>query len=241
MYTSSTLNYRAPRLPEARPAPRSELALDSLVPVAGFLGVLLLAIGLLSAWGIKHIDDAYSSLISQTALDLERLHDVSYHSGMGFATAIELASTPDPARRPALLRALAEERAANDAVFAELRRNTADPRLRSGLDEVLAKRDVFASRTDEFIRTVSGPATTAKADSVPMLEAFLAYQKASDHLTDLIRDKSLQTSGQFTEDARKFRLLFSAAGILPILLGVFGILATIDYVRVTPPEADFKD
>ena len=243
MLTSSTLNYRISDLPKATSAPRSAPVFDSIVPMAGFLGAFLLAVGLLGAWGIKHFDTAYSSLISQTALDLDRLHDISYHSGIGFATAIEVASTPDAGRRATLLAALQNERAANDAVFVELQRETTDPRLRSGLDKVLAKRAAFSARSDEFIRSVSGPssATVVNPDSGPMLQAFLAYQKSCDNLADMVRAKSLQTSGEFTDDARKFRLLCSAAGILPIVLGLLGILVTFYYVCVTPPEADFKD
>lgn len=227
----------------AEPPTQPESIFGSEVPLLAILGFLLLAIGLLSSWGIKHIDQDYSKLIAQTALDLDRLHDVSYHSGIGFATEIEMASTGDSEKRAALLRAISDERTANNAVFAELLSKTTDVRLRSSLDDVLAKRAIYANRTDVFLQNISRQAGAAQGNLTyaPVLEAFVSYQKSCDKLADLVRETSLRESGRLTSDSAKFRLVFFAAGALPIILGLLAVALTFYFVWVTPPEADLKE
>jgi hypothetical protein len=223
------------------PPLRAAREFDTPVVLLAILGCLLLLVGLLSSWGIKRIDKDYSKLISQTALDLDRLHDISYHAGIGCATALELTSTDDPAKRATMLRAIADERRANNQVFAELLNKASDPRSRSGFDEVLVKRALFTHTADAFLRSLTDPSAEPHLSSVPLLEAFIQYQKSCDSVADLIRARSLQASSQLTKDASKFRILFFATGALPILLGLAGILLTFYFVLLTPHEADFKE
>src|SRR5436190_6484990 len=150
--------------------PRAGAAFGPIVPLLAFLGLLLLAIGLLSSWVIKRMAEDYSRLIAQTALDLDRLHDISYHAGIGSATAIELIATQDPAKRDAMLRTIADERWANNAIFEELVSKAPDQKLRATLQEVLASRSVFTNRTDEFIQSTSSkPFAMATTNFMPVL------------------------------------------------------------------------
>jgi Four helix bundle sensory module for signal transduction len=221
--------------------PRAGPIFGLIIPLLTSLALLLLAIGLVSSWIIKRMAEDYSSLIAQTALDLDRLHDISYHAGIGSATAIELVTTSDPSKRAAMLGTIADERWANSAMFEEMMRKASDKRLRAGLEEVLAKRAVFTNRTDEFIQNASTkPYGLATTNCLPVLESFVAYQKAVDSLSDLVRATSLQASAHLTRAATRFRFLLFAAGVLPILLGLLAIAGTLYLMMVTPHEVDLK-
>ena len=232
----------AEALSEVDPAP-PKTRFGLVVPLMALLGTLLLLLGLLSAWGIKRIDRDYSTLVTETALDLDRLHDISYHAGIGCATAIELSVTDDPAKRSSMLQAISDERWANDMVFSELLHKVTDLRLRASFEEVLARRAVFTNRTDEFIHHAAEQPAAAResARCVPVLNSFVEYQTACDKLADVIRARCMHAGSQLTQDAAKFRWLFFSAGALPILLGLAGILLTFYFVWVTPAESDFKE
>jgi hypothetical protein len=142
-----------------------------------------------------------------------------------------------------MVRALEDERSANEHLFGQLHRNITDPRLREVLELVMAQRAVFTSRTDDFVRARLSPVPTSQSDanSSAMLDAFIKYQTACDHLADLVRANSLESSSHLAREVAEFRLGFLVAGALPVLLGLAGILLTLSYVLRTPLEADLKE
>jgi hypothetical protein len=241
--TAPSLAQRDPAAISAfRPEAAPSRPLDLPLALLAILCCLLLLVGSLSSWGIKRIDRNYSILISLTALNLDQLHDISYHSGIGCATAVALSATDNPQKRAAMVRAIVEERSANNLVFAELLRKTTDPRVLASLKQVLALRAIFSNRTDDLVRgALANPGSpTLIPTSAPMLEAFIRYQKGCDSLADLIRANSIEASTELARDAVKFRVLFFTAGALPIVLGLAGILITFYYVLGTPAEDDLK-
>jgi hypothetical protein len=229
-------------LPFMDSAQTSPIGMDARLVLSAFLGCLLLLIGLLCSWGIKHVDQNYSRLITLTAQDLDRLHDISYHSGISCATAVKLMTTDDPVKRQAMLQVIADERSANNQVFAELLAKTQDTQIRAGLQQVLETRAAFTVRADEFVKGILS--TTASEHSIPpsapMLEAFVHYQAACERLGDLVHSNSLRSSDELARDSMKYRLFFFAVGTLPVLLGLVGILLTFYYVLRTPAEADLR-
>jgi hypothetical protein len=241
--TLSSISPRAPReAARAEQGQRPTRVFGPIVPLLALLAFLLLAIGLLSCWVIKRMAEDYSKLIAQTAQDLDRLHDIAYHAGIGSATAIQLIATQDATKREEMLRTIADERWVNSVIFEELMRKAPNARLRSSLEEVLVKRATFTNRTDEFIQNNSRTASAlAATNCLPVLESFVAYQKAVDNLADLIRANSLQASARLGEAAARFRLLLFAAGVLPILLGILGVAVTLYLMLVTPHEVDLKN
>jgi hypothetical protein len=216
--------------------------MDARLLLSAFLGCLLLLVGLLCAWGIKHVDQNYSHLVTLTAQDLDRLHDISYHSGIACATAVQLTTTEDPVKRQAMLQVIADERSANNRVFSELLAKTQDTQVRAGLEQVLASRAAFTLRADEFLKGILYTTTSEHTipPSAPMLEAFVHYQAACERLGDLVHFNSLRTNDELGRDSMKYRLFFFAVGTLPVILGLTGILLTFYYVLRTPAEADLR-
>src|ERR1051326_4882765 len=210
----------------------------ALIISLALFAALLLAVGLTSSWCFKKVDSGYSSLVVRTAADLNRVHDIAFHSGLSYATIVELAITPDQQRRAELIRLVTAERAANDKVFQELVGATTDPGIRSCLDEVIAKRRIFREESDTLIS--STPSPLIPRTSRQLFPAFVAYQNACDKLGDLIQAKSLRWSEQLTKEVGRLRALFSGLGVVPIAAAL-GLLVIIVYlVRTTPTEIDLS-
>jgi hypothetical protein len=181
---------------------------------------LLLALGLMSSWFFKTIDDKYRNLISRTAADLDSVHDIASHAGISYANIAAVPLATNAQQRTGLLQVIAQERAANDRVYEALDRSTIDPALRSSLGEVIARRARYRAESDAFISSASANAALQPVANQRLLDSFVAYQKSCDDLGDRIRSKSLVLGDQVTREVGRLRSLFFLIGIVPTCLGV---------------------
>ncbi len=204
------------------------------------LGGLLLVVGLASSWFFGKIDTDYSLLVALTAANLDAVHDLGLHSGVGFASLVQIPLTRDPQQRIELLHTLTEERAANDIVLGELRSAAVDADIRACLDEVMARRGTFRRAGDDLIAANEGTGTPEAGSGRwrPIQRAYTDYQQACDKLANLIRTKSLQMSDRVTADVRRVRWLFFGLGISPLFLALALVVLIVHLIRITPPETD---
>lgn len=204
--------------------------------------VVLMTVALTSAWILKQVGDNYSQFVTRTAADLDHVHDIAFHSAIGYAHLLELHLRPEPEKRTELLRTIAEQRAANDKVFDEFRRDVTDPDIRSGLDEVIAQRRGARKATDAYVEACENgcPLEVEVSSSRQLLLAFEDYQGSCDKLGDLIRAKSLQSCANFTAEIRRLRLLFFGLAILPIGLALLLVALLLWLVWKTPMEVELR-
>jgi hypothetical protein len=229
--------------PQADAGGRSSgLPRTAVILLAG-LAALLITAGLAGGWFFTQMEGKYSMLIARTAEDLNDVHDIAFHSGVGYANLLELSLNPDPQRRAELRQALAAERAANDRVFDDLRRTVTGPEIRSGLEEVIARREACRKAGDAFIASCqSGVAAEVKAaSSHQFLLAFDDYQKSCDKLGDLIQANALQTGGQVSAQIERLRLLFFGVAVVPLGLALVVIALTLWLIWQTPMEVELRD
>ena len=207
------------------------------------LTLLLVTAGLAGGWFFQQINEKYSKLVVRTAEDLNDVHDIAFHSGISYAHLLELPPDSEPDKRAQLLQTITAERAANDQVFDDLRRTVADSQVRSGLEEVVAKRQVFKKAAEAFIgeSAKSGALEVEAAPSRRLLLAFEEYQTSCDKLGDLIQANSLQTSAQVSAQIGRLRLLFLGLAILPVAAAFFLVVLTLWLFWGTPMEADLRD
>jgi hypothetical protein len=215
----------------------------SAVILLAALTVLLMTAAVASAWFFKQVENKYSMLVALTATDLNGIHDISYHSGISYAHLLELLSEPEPAKQAPLLQTIAAERAANDQVFNDLRRSITDSRIRSGFDELVAKRQVFRESANAFIGESgkNGALEDRAALSRRLLQAFEEYQDSCDKLGDLIQANALQVSAQVSAQIGWLRLLYFSLALLPMVLAFILMLLTLWLLWGMPVEVDLRD
>lgn len=234
MHTEATF----PAFPPAQAAPRQpgRTAMFCLAILTG----LLLALGVIGWWRLAAIDARYSRVLGETAASLNELHEVGLHIFAGYGHIVGLRHAQDPAARAALLRTIAEERAANDRLYGKLKLTLTDPELRAALDNVLAKRAICHQQGNAFIAEAAQPNATLSdaTQSLELLHSYLAYQQACDRLSDRIQSVSLQVNRELTREITNLRWLFLGVGILPIACAVLFLIVILSLLRVIKVQGE---
>jgi hypothetical protein len=204
------------------------------------LAGLLLALGVLGWWCLATMDERYSRVVAQTAASLNQVQAISVHASTGYGNVLELRQVQDPVTRAALLRTVAEERAANDHLFEKLKLTLTDPQLRDCLEDVLAKRKVCRAETEAFIAETGNAASTVPnaSGTLELLRSFIAYQQACDRLTDQIEATSLQACRETAEEIKRLRWLFLGVGILPFASALILLVTILVLLRVVSLDGE---
>jgi hypothetical protein len=128
------------------------------------------------------------------------------------------------------------EREVNDRLYEQLDRTLTDPELRSRLADVMAKRLVTRKLADGY-KTEMVEGASAKPESgtsLQLLQAFIAYMQACDHLVDGIQDASIQSCKKTTGEIERLRWLFLGVGVLPFAAALILLSAILILLRVLP-------
>jgi hypothetical protein len=201
---------------------------------------MLLALGVVGWWRLASINARYSRVLTEATVSLNELQEVGLHAFASYGHIIELQKTQDPAARAKLTRTIADERAANDRLYAQLKSTLKDPDLRACLEEVLNKRAICRKQADAFTAGTPDPKSTAANDdgSVDLLHSFLSYQTACDRLTDRIETVSLESSRDLTHEITNLRWLFLGVGILPLASGLILLVVLLGLLKVITIHGD---
>ena len=203
------------------------------------LGVLLVAMGLASAWAFNRVDHLYTGLVRQTARDLDDVHDISYHAGVGYSSLMALAFTHDPGKRAALLDEMRFERGANDKVIEDLGGTGLDAVCRAARENMVQKRQLSRLAAEAFTEVELKGGDLAPA-AEHLREAYVAYQGAADQLSTLIVQRSLVANANVEQNVHQLKSLFFVAGILPLVIGLGLVVLSAYLIWSTPPEMDLQ-
>jgi hypothetical protein len=210
---------------------------DRLVVVLlAVLAGLLMMLGVLGWWLLAGMESGYRSVVEQTGASLNGVQDIEMHASMGYGDLLELRQTTDPQKRAELLRAMAQERAANDRVYDELKRRLTDPDLRIALEDVVDKRLACRKVAAPFMAPTGEAAanTPDASESLKLLYGFAEYQKSCDRLTDRIQAASLRACDETARGVERMRWLFLGVGVLPFAAALILLSAILLLVRLMP-------
>jgi hypothetical protein len=204
------------------------------------LGGLLVTVGLASAWAFNHSNNLYSDLLKRSARDLDDVHDIAFHAAVGYANMMELSYAHNSLERTNLLNAMASQREANDQVFDDLAHEGGDAEFQSSLAELVAKRQACreVARAFEAVEIKADDRAAAERDARQLLLAYTEYQQAGDRLSNVIKQRSLDSNARVAEEARRLKVMFFAAGLLPLVIGFGLVVMSLVLIWSTPSEMD---
>lgn len=210
---------------------------------SALLLVLLLGVGLVSAWYLAKIDKDYTRLIDESTRNLRIVQAITARSGLIFGSMMDLIFSHGRAEQTAIRQMIATERAANDKLYAELDASINDPEVQKALDASVAARKAFYDTYAALLALIEKGDAGAAAEirSKLIMPAFLAHQAAREELCAQIERWTHRLNDETNDHVLVLRRSIMGLAILPAGVAVLlaGLLVFLLYlISGTSQEED---
>lgn len=202
-------------------APGKPASAGKYYTLLGICALLLLSLGLLGAWSLRELDEAYTRVITHAARRFSMLQNLGENlAQMDSRLKVDLVSPRAP-KAGEFQSEIVRLQAQNQMLLQELAPFVDDAYFKAGLEGLRAQEKVLTSACSRLTSLLAeGELLTANAfrqdQLLPMVEDTRA---AVRKLNRMITDHLLQVSNETTDKADWLTTLVVGLGALPIVLG----------------------